>query len=96
LYISGGGGGRPLRDWLLPEAADIDTDTQAWKSSAVKLFLPSTGQVVWAGSIAGTDAIVSEDLLSSRFFNAVTSDLIRRGILDIPRVANPGLRGFNR
>jgi hypothetical protein len=96
IYISGGGSGRSLRDWLLPEAAEIDTDTQAWKSSAVKLFLPSTGQVVWAGNVAGNDAYVGEGLLSRGFFSAVNSDLVRRGILDIPRSANPGLRGFNR
>ncbi len=96
IYISGGGSGRQLRDWLLPEAPDIDTDTQAWKSSVVKLFLPSTAQVVWAGSIAGHESSTGEDLFSRGFFSAVTGDLIRRGILDVPRAVSPGLPGFNR
>ncbi|MFZ1731827.1 MAG: hypothetical protein WBQ23_02465 [Bacteroidota bacterium] len=96
IYFSSGGSGRSLREWLLPEAKDIETETQAWKSSAVKVFLPSTGQVVWAGNITGSDAFVGEALLSRSFFSAVSGDLVRRGILDIPRIANPGLRGFNR
>jgi hypothetical protein len=62
----------------------------------VKLFLPSTGQVVWAGSIEGIDAYVGEELNSRSFYSAVVGDLVRRGILDIPRAENPGLRGFNR
>ncbi|MBE0644263.1 MAG: hypothetical protein IH600_09300 [Bacteroidetes bacterium] len=96
IYLYGGGSGRPLRDWLLPEAPEIDADTPAWKSSAVKLFLPSTGQVVWAGSVVGLDAFVGVELNSRGFFSAVVGDLVRRGMLDIPRPANPGLRGFNR
>ncbi len=96
LYIYGGGSGRPLRDWLLPEAKDIDKETQAWKSSAVKLFLPSTGVVVWAGNVEGNDAFVGEELNSGGFFSAVVADLVRRGILEVPRSENPGLRGFNR
>lgn len=96
IYIPGGGSGRPLRDWLLPEAPEIDTETQAWKSSVVKVFLPATAQVVWAGSIAGTQDASGEVLHSKGFFSAVTADLIRRGILDIPRAASPGLPGFNR
>ncbi len=96
LYISGGGSGRSLREWLLPESPDIDIETQAWKSSDVRIFLPTTAQVVWAGSLQERDAVLNEDFLSRGFYSAVTSDLVRRGILDIPRVANPGLRGFNR
>ena len=96
LYVYGGGSGRSLRDWLLPEAADIDTETQAWKSSAARLFLPATGQVVWAGNVTGQIAYVGEDLFGSGFYSAVTADLIKRGILEVPRVQNPAMRGFNR
>ncbi|MBR9976228.1 MAG: hypothetical protein KFF77_11650 [Bacteroidetes bacterium] len=96
LYVSGGGSGRPLRDWLLPESPDIDTETQAWKSSAARLFLPATGQVIWAGNIEGGINYVGVELISGSFYSAITSDLIRRGILAVPRVENPAMRGFNR
>lgn len=96
LYVSGGGSGRPLRDWLLPESPDIDTQTQAWKSSAARLFLPATGQVVWAGNIEGGINYIGEDMFTGGFYSAITSDLVRRGILDVPRVENPAMRGFNR
>ena len=96
LYVSGGGSGRPLRDWLLPESPDIDTQTQAWKSSAARLFLPATAQVVWAGNIAGGINFIGEDMFSGSFYGAITSDLIKRGILAPPVVENPAMRGFNR
>ncbi|MDX9757906.1 MAG: hypothetical protein RBU27_01995 [Bacteroidota bacterium] len=96
LYMHGGGGGRSLRDWLLPEAPDLDTETPAWKSSAVKLFLPATAQVVWAGSVMGHEGYVGEELRSRAFFSAVVADLVGHGMLDMPRVDNPALRGFNR
>jgi hypothetical protein len=96
LYVYGGGSGRPLRDWLLPEAPDLDTGTPAWKSSAAKIFLPATAQVVWAGNVVGQDALVRENLFSRGFYSAIVSDLVRRGFLDVPHVANPAMRGFNR
>lgn len=96
LYFHGGGSGRSLRDWLLPEAPDIDISTAAWKSGAAKVFIPTTGQVVWAGNVAEHDAFVGEELISGGFYSAVVSDLIRRGFLEAPRVENPAMRGFNR
>jgi hypothetical protein len=96
LYFQGGGSGRSLRDWLLPEAPDIDISTAAWKSGAAKVFIPTTGQVVWAGNVAEHDAFVGEELISSGFYSAVVSDLVRRGFLESPRVENPAMRGFNR
>lgn len=96
LYLPGGGSGRPLRDWLLPEAPEIDTETPAWKSSTAKLFLPATAQVVWAGSVMGHEGYVGEELRSRAFYSAIVADLVGHGILEIPRVENPGLRGFNR
>lgn len=96
LYMHGGGSGRPLRDWLLPEAPDLDTETPAWKSSVVKLFLPATAQVVWAGNVAGHEAMVDEKLFGRAFSSAIVADLVGHGMLEMPRIDNPAMRGFNR
>lgn len=96
LFIAGKGSGRPLRDWLLPEAEDIQTQTQAWRTSVIRLFLPATGDVVWAGSVQGVEGMLTGSLLKKSFYSAVTGDLLRRGILQPPAAVNPGLRGFNR
>jgi hypothetical protein len=96
LYLSGGQSARSLREWLYPEAADIDTNTPAWQTGTVKLFLPSSGQVIWVGSVKDYGSVVYDDLNSSGFFSAVSSDLLRRGILTVKSERNPGLRGFNR
>lgn len=96
LFLAGRGSGRTLRDWLLPEAKDIETETQAWRTSVIHLFLPATGDVVWAGSVQGVEGVITEPLLKKSFYGAVTGDLLRRGILEQPAAVNPGLRGFNR
>ncbi len=96
LYLSGGQSGRSLREWLHPEAADIDTNTPAWQTGTIKLFLPTSGQVIWVGSVKDYGSVVYDDLNSSSFFSAVSSDLLRRGILAMKTDRNPGLRGFNR
>jgi hypothetical protein len=96
LYIAGGGSGRALRDWLLPEAKDIEKETQAWRTSVIRLFLPSTGQVIWAGSVQGIEGTIDPSSLTTRFYSAVTAELLRRSVLERPAAANPGLRGFNR
>ncbi|MBN1448093.1 MAG: hypothetical protein JXA28_09190 [Bacteroidetes bacterium] len=96
LYIDGGGSGRSLREWLYPEAPDIETTTIAWKSGTVRLFLPQTGQVIWVGNVTGHSGTVGEDLMSRRFYGAVTSDLILHGILQQRRPQNPAMPGFNR
>ncbi|MDT8324006.1 MAG: hypothetical protein RRA94_07850 [Bacteroidota bacterium] len=96
LYLSGGPGERSMRDWLYPEAADIDRNTPAWQTGTIKLFLPNSGQVIWVGSVKDYGSVVYDDLNSRGFFSAVSSDLLRRGILDEKRDPNPGLRGFNR
>gem|GEM_PF-1456669 len=96
LYMNVGESGRSLRDWLYTEATDIDVETQAWQSSVAKLFIPSTGVVVWAASMPDRDE-VGADLLTSRSFRvALAADLLQRGIIEQPQVRNPGLRGFNR
>ena len=96
LYLNGGGSGRALREWLYPEAKDIETSTPAWTSGTVKLFLPATGQVIWVGSVADYGSVVHSDLNSRGFFSAVSSDLLRRGIIEEAIDHSPGLRGFNR
>ncbi|MCB2205905.1 hypothetical protein KQI65_14275 [bacterium] len=96
LYMFGGNSDRSLREWLYPEAPDIQRDTPAWRSGAIKLFLPKTAQVIWVGSISDYGSIVYDDLNSRSFFSAVSTDLLRRGIIAAREEANPGLRGFNR
>ncbi len=96
LYLYGGGSGRDLREWLYPDAADLETDTPAWRSGTVKLFLPKTGQVIWVGSVEDAGGLVDEELNSRGLFSAVTSDLLQRGIIEARRIENPALRGFNR
>ena len=96
LYLNGGGSGRSLREWLYPEAADLETDTPAWRGGTVKWFLPKTGKVIWVGSVEDAGGLVDEELNSRGFFSAVTSDFLQRGIIAAREVQNPGLRGFNR
>ena len=96
LYLFGGDSQRSLREWLYPEAPDIDRNTPAWQTGVIKLFLPTTAQVIWVGSIAEYGSVVYEDLNSSAFFSAVSSDLLRRGIIDVQEDTSPGLRGFIR
>ena len=95
LYIDGGGSGRSIREWLYPEAG-IDTGTTAWQNATVRLFQPKSGSVIWIGSIPARQAKTPEDLESRGFYSAVTSDLLRQGILDKQRPRNPALPGFNR
>ncbi len=96
LYLFGGDSQRSLREWLYPDAPDIDKNTPAWQTGAIKLFLPTTAQVIWVGSIADYGSVVYEDLNSRSFFSAVSSDLLRRGIIAVQEDTSPGLRGFNR
>lgn len=96
LYLNGGGSGRSLREWLYPEAKELETDTPAWRGGTVKLFLPKTGQVIWVGSVEDAGGLVDEELNSRGLFSAVTNDLLQRGIVPARRVENPALRGFNR
>jgi len=96
LYLDGGGSGRSLREWLYPEAENIATNTPAWENGIVKLFLPQNGQVIWIGSVPGHNGPVDENLLSRRFFTAVTSDLMLHGILQLRQRGTPGMPGFNR
>jgi hypothetical protein len=96
LYIDAGGSGRPLRDWLHTEAADVDTLTQAWQSSSVLLFLPDLGQVVWAAGLPGETQKVTSDLNTRSFYTAISSDLLRRRIIAVETSSQPLIRGFNR
>jgi hypothetical protein len=96
LYLNGGGSGRSLREWLYTDAKDIETTTAAWMSGTIKLFLPVTGQVIWVGSVADYGSVVYDDLNARSFFSAVSSDLLRRGIIEEQIDQSPGLRGFNR
>lgn len=96
IYMNGGLSGRPLREWLYPEAPELDTKTPAWTGGTIKLFLPRTAQVVWVGNVSEAGGMAGEELNTRGFFSAVTLDLVRRGIIAQPRDRTPGLRGFNR
>jgi hypothetical protein len=96
LYMYAGGSGRSLRDWVFPEAADVDVTTQAWQSSSVRLIIPETGQVVWVAGLPGESQVVSSETPARKLFAAVGADLLKRRFLGMPSDDQPLIRGFNR
>ncbi|MCZ7554858.1 MAG: hypothetical protein M5R41_00465 [Bacteroidia bacterium] len=96
LYMSAGGSGRSLRDWLYTEAEDVDKTTQAWQSSVVRLIIPETGQVVWAAGLPGESQLITSETPARKLYAAITSDLLKRGFLALPTDNQPLIRGFNR
>jgi hypothetical protein len=96
LYMYAGGSGRSLRDWVYPEAPDVDVTTQAWQSSGVRLIIPETGQVVWVAGLPGESQVVSPETPARKLYAAVTADLLQRRFLALPTEDQPLIRGFNR
>ena len=96
LFLNGGGSGRSLRDWLYPDAMDLDTKTQAWVATCGRLFIPESGSVIWAAGLPEQEQRVTHDHLTRSFHAAIVGDLLLRGFIAVPVEEQPMIRGFNR